>query len=163
MWVLQVVLLFKPCLSLCLPLLFRGWGRWVTGFGAVYLLHYSESLWCWLWTGSGWGLLFLNSFLSSGTEDFALWITCSWTSFLTFLMTYLLEGIIKSYRSGDMAETMGWGKQFSLLRLCCEPNLRCFEQNSVWQKENRTVWLDEDLCLLGFSDFKYCLPQNLGY
>lgn len=83
--------------------------------------------------------------------------------FLTFLITYLLEGIIKNQNSGDMAETVGCRKRFSLLRLCCEQNPQDFEQSSVWQKENGTVWLDEDLCVLGFSAFKYCLPQNLSY
>lgn len=90
------------CSSLCLPLPFWVQGRWVTGFGAVYLLHYSASLWCWLWTDSGWGLLVLNSFLSCGEDFVKVWrlcsvnYTCSQTPFFTFLMTYLLEGIIKN-------------------------------------------------------------------
>lgn len=92
--------------------------------------------------GFGWVLLLgLSSFLSCCTRDLisALWISCSWTRFHTFLITCLTEGVIKNYKSGDIVGTVGWRKLFSLLRLCYKQSLLHFEQNCIWQKENRTV------------------------
>lgn len=86
------------------------------------------------------GFVVLSSFLScAGDLSLALWITCSWTCFHTFLVTYLTEGIIKNYEPGDIVGTVGWRKLFSLLRLCYKQSLPHFGQNCVWQKENRTV------------------------
>lgn len=86
------------------------------------------------------GFVVLSSFLScTGDLSLALWITCSWTCFHTFLVTCLTEGIIKNYEPGDIVGTVGWRKLFSSLRLCYKQSRLHFGQNCVWQKENRTV------------------------
>lgn len=83
----------------------------------------------------------LSPYLSSCTRalSWAPWITCPWTCFHTFLIIGLTGEMIKNYEPGEVVGAAGRRKLFSLPRLHYKQSLLHLGQNSVWQKENRTV------------------------